>query len=75
MQTIKLTREEAEKLAKYIEENKKLKLEHEQAEYETYLIRLETILEKYNISKYNNSKDIDVDVTEYSAFETYKRGL
>lgn len=75
MRKIKITREEAEKLAKYIEENKKLKLEHEQAELETYLIRLETILEKYNISKYNNSKDIDVDVTEYSAFETYKRGL
>lgn len=75
MRKIKITREEAEKLAKYIEENKKLKLEHEQAEFETYLIRLETILEKYNISKYNNSKDIDVDVTEYSAFETYKRGL
>lgn len=75
MRKIKITREEAEKLAKYIEENKKLKLEYEQAEFETYLIRLETILEKYNISKYNNSKDIDVDVTEYSAFETYKRGL
>lgn len=78
MRKIKITREEAEKLAKYIEENKKLKLEHEQAEFETYLIRLETILEKYNISKYNSSKgdvDVDVDVTEYSAFETYKRGL
>jgi hypothetical protein len=76
MQTIKLTREEAEKLAKYIQEKKQVKLEHEQAEFETYLIRLETILEKYNISKYNSSKDdVDVDVTEYSAFETYKRGL
>lgn len=75
MRKIKITREEAEKLAKYVEENKKLKLKHEQAEFETYLIRLESILEKYNISKYNTSKDIDVDVTEYSAFETYKRGL
>lgn len=78
MRKIKITREEAEKLAKYIEENKKLKLEHEQAEFETYLVRLKSILEKYNISKYNSSKDdvdVDVDVTEYSAFETYKRGL
>lgn len=76
MQKIKLTREEAEKLAKYIQEKKQVKLEHEQGELETYLIRLESILEKYNISKYNSSKDdVDVDVTEYSAFETYKRGL
>lgn len=75
MRKIKITREEAEKLAKYVEENKKLKLEHEQAEFETYLVRLESILEKYNISKNNVSKDIDVDVTEYSALETYKRGL
>lgn len=73
MQTIKLTKEEAEKLAKYIQENKKVKLEHEQAEFETYLIRLETILEKYKTSK--NKDEFDVDVTEYSAFETYKRGL
>ncbi len=76
MRKIKITREEAEKLAKYVEENKKLQLKHEQAEFETYLVRLKSILEKYNISKYNSSKDdVDVDVTEYSAFETYKRGL
>ena len=71
MQTIKLKKEEAEKLAKYIQENKQVKIEHEQGEFELYLLRLEKILEKYNTSE----NEIDVDVTEFRAFETYKRGL
>ena len=71
MHTIKLTREEAEELAKYIEVNKKVKLEHEQGEFELYLLRLEKILEKYKTSK--NQDGIDVDVTEFRAFAIYQR--
>ena len=71
MHTIKLTREEAEELAKYIEVNKKVKLEHEQGEFELYLLRLEKILEKYKTSK--NQDGIDVDETEFKAFAIYQR--
>lgn len=73
MQTIKLTKEEAEKLAKFIEENKKLKLEHEQGEFETYLVKLESLLNKFDFNK--ETEEIEASVIETEAFETYKRGL
>jgi hypothetical protein len=74
MKKIKLTKTEAEKLAKYIEENKEKKLEHEQGEFELYLIRLEKILEKYN-NRSEETEEIEANVVEFEAFETYKRGL
>lgn len=73
MQTIKLTREEAEKLAKYIEEKKQVKLEYEQGEFETYLIKLESLLNKFDFNK--ETEEIEASVIELEAFETYKRGL
>ena len=73
MQTIKLTREEAENLAKYIEENKKVRLEHEQGEFETYLVKLESLLNKFDFNK--ETEEIEASVIEFEAFETYKRGL
>ncbi|WP_324271039.1 hypothetical protein VKN79_12165 (plasmid) [Fusobacterium polymorphum] len=74
MKKIKLTKTEAEKLAKYIEENKEKKLEHEQGEFELYLIRLEKILEKYN-NRSEEAEEIEVDVVEFEAFKTFKGGL
>lgn len=73
MQTIKLTKEEAEKLAKYIQEKKQLKLEHEQGEFETYLVKLESLLNKFDFNK--ETEEIEASVIELEAFETYKRGL
>lgn len=75
MKKIKLTKTEAEKLAKYIEENKEKKLEHEQGEFELYLIRLEKILEKYNNRSEEAEEEIEVDVVEFEAFKTFKGGL
>ena len=74
MRKIKITREEAEKLANYIEENKEKKLEHEQGEFELYLLRLEKILEKYN-NRSKEAEEIEVDVVEFEAFKTFKGGL
>lgn len=74
MKKIKLTKTEAEKLAKYIEENKEKKLKHEQGEFELYLIRLEKILEKYN-NRSEEAEEIEVDVVEFEAFKTFKGGL
>lgn len=74
MRKIKITREQAENLAKYIEENKEKKLEHEQGEFELYLLRLEKILEKYN-NKSKEAEEIEVDVVEFEAFKTFKGGL
>lgn len=73
MQKIKLTREEAEKLAKYIQEKKQVKLEHEQGELETYLVKLESLLNKFDFNK--EIEEIEASVIEFEAFETYKRGL
>lgn len=74
MRKIKITREEAEKLANYIEENKEKKLENEQGEFELYLLRLKKILEKYN-NKSEEAEEIEVDVVEFEAFKTFKGGL
>lgn len=73
MKKIKLTKTEAEKLAKYIEEKKQIKLEHEQGEFETYLVKLESFLNKFDFNK--ETEEIEASVIETEAFETYKRGL
>lgn len=76
MQTIKVKnlQEVAEKLAKYIEENKEKRLKHEQGEFELYLLRLEKILEKYN-NRSEETEEIEVNVVEFEAFKTFKGGL
>lgn len=75
MQTIKVKELEtlAETLAKYVEEKKKIKIEHEQGEFELYLLRLKSILDKYNNNK--EAEEIEVNVMEYEAFKTFKGGL
>lgn len=72
MQKIKIKKEVVKELEKYVEDMKKLRVEHEQGELELYLLRLENILKKSE-----EAEEIEVDVMEYEAYNKFKqeRGL
>lgn len=72
MQKIKIKKEVVKELEKYVEDTKKLTVEHEQGELELYLLRLENILKKSE-----EAEEIEVDVMEYEAYNKFKqeRGL
>ena len=72
MQKIKLKKEVVKELERYVEDTKKLTVEHEQGELELYLLRLENILKKAK-----EAEEIEVDVMEYEAYNKFKqeRGL
>lgn len=72
MQKIKLKKEVVKELERYVEDTKKLRVEHEQGELELYLLRLENILKKSE-----EAEEIEVDVMEYEAYNKFKqeRGL
>lgn len=72
MKKIKLKKEVVKELERYVEDTKKLRVEHEQGELELYLLRLENILKKSE-----EAEEIEVDVMEYEAYNKFKqeRGL
>ena len=72
MQKIKIKKEVVKEIEKYVEDMKKLRVEHEQGELELYLLRLENILKKSE-----EAEEIEVDVMEYEAYNKFKqeRGL
>lgn len=72
MQKIKIKKEVVKELERYVEDTKKLRVEHEQGELELYLLRLENILKKSE-----EAEEIEVDVMEYEAYNKFKqeRGL
>lgn len=72
MQKIKIKKEVVKELERYVEDTKKLRVEHEQGELELYLLRLENILKKVK-----EAEEIEVDVMEYEAYNKFKqeRGL
>lgn len=75
MQKIKIKKEVVKELEKYVEDMKKLRVEHEQGELELYLLRLENILKKSEEAE--EIEEIEVDVMEYEAYNKFKqeRGL
>lgn len=68
MQKIKIKKEVVKELEKYVEDMKKLRVEHEQGELELYLLRLENILKKSE-----EAEEIEVDVMEYEAYNKFKQ--
>lgn len=63
-----------EKMENYLKENEG-KSFIEQGANETFILRLKSILKKYNLAKETNEKEINVDVMEYDTFREFIGGL
>ena len=63
-----------EKMENYLKENEGTSF-IEQGANETFILRLKSILKKYNLAKETNEKEINVDVMEYDTFREFIGGL
>lgn len=63
-----------EKMENYLKENEG-KSFIEQGANETFILRLKSILKKYNLAKETNEKEINVDVMEFDTFREFIGGL
>jgi hypothetical protein len=62
------------KIENYLKENEG-KSFIEQGANETFIMRLKSILKKYNLAKETSEKEINVDVMEFDTFREFTGGL